>query len=866
MGNKTAKLTPMMQQYLELKEQYSDCIVMFRLGDFYEMFFEDAKIASKELEIALTGRDCGLAERAPMCGVPHHAVETYINKLILNGRKVAICDQLELPSAAQGIVKRGITRIITPGTVIENSMLTESENNYILCIAYQTESIGIAYCDVSTGEFCCAQLSDTQALLNEIARINPKEILVADSCVKETLVLLEKSVFKNTFVNPYYDGAFENEAAKKTLYAHFHMKSLAGFGIDEQCFSVGAAGALMQYLCDTQKNSLMHITKITVLSDNTNMIIDSSTRRNLELTQTLMEGAKKGSLLWLLDKTKTAMGARLLKKYVLQPLKNIDLINERLDAVSEIKDNLYLRNSLIDYLGGIYDLERIITKISYGTIDAKDCISLKNSINALPYIKNLLKDASSILLKRLYSELDDLHDIFDILECAINEDAPAGIMDGNIIKKGFSDEVDKLIEASTNGKTWLAELESREKAETGIKNLKVGYNKVFGYFIEVTKSNIAQVPYRYLRKQTLSNCERYITEELKEMEDTILGAEEKRCSVEYEVFLKIRDILGKNVSRMQSCALAVAALDVMQSYAFVAYENNYIRPAMVRDGRIEIEQGRHPVVESLVKQGFVPNDALLDCSQNNLLLITGPNMAGKSTYMRQVGLITLMAHIGCFVPAQKATICLVDRIFTRVGASDDLASGQSTFMVEMNELANILNNATPDSLLILDEIGRGTSTIDGLSIAWSSVEYIINHLHAKTLFATHYHELVELENMFDGIKNYSVAVKELASDIVFLHKIVEGGTDKSFGIEVAKLAGLPKIVISRAREFLDKLQNYEISITENSNIKKDTPQKAELPKCMQKIKKINTDLLTPLEALNFLNELKQELDDWSHDE
>ncbi|MEG0251782.1 MAG: DNA mismatch repair protein MutS, partial [Christensenellaceae bacterium] len=556
----------------------------------------------------------------------------------------------------------------------------------------------------------------------------------------------------------------------------------------------------------------------------------------------------------------------LLKKYVLQPLKNIDLINERLDAVSEIKDNLYLRNSLIDYLGGIYDLERIITKISYGTIDAKDCISLKNSINALPYIKNLLKDASSILLKRLYSELDDLHDIFDILECAINEDAPAGIMDGNIIKKGFSDEVDKLIEASTNGKTWLAELESREKAETGIKNLKVGYNKVFGYFIEVTKSNIAQVPYRYLRKQTLSNCERYITEELKEMEDTILGAEEKRCSVEYEVFLKIRDILGKNVSRMQSCALAVATLDVMQSYAFVAYENNYIRPAMVRDGRIEIEQGRHPVVESLVKQGFVPNDALLDCSQNNLLLITGPNMAGKSTYMRQVGLITLMAHIGCFVPAKKATICLVDRIFTRVGASDDLASGQSTFMVEMNELANILNNATPDSLLILDEIGRGTSTIDGLSIAWSSVEYIINHLHAKTLFATHYHELVELENMFDGIKNYSVAVKELASDIVFLHKIVEGGTDKSFGIEVAKLAGLPKIVISRAREFLDKLQNYEISITENSNIKKDTPQKAELPKCMQKIKKINTDLLTPLEALNFLNELKQELDDWSHDE
>ena len=594
------------------------------------------------------------------------------------------------------------------------------------------------------------------------------------------------------------------------------------------------------------------------------MTLDPNTRRNLELTQTLMEGGKRGSLLWLLDKTRTAMGARLLKKMILQPLKSLEAINERLSAVEEIKEGLYLRESLTDSLGSIYDLERIISRISYGSIDAKDCLSLKRSIKALPTVRELLKETASPLLGQVYQGLDDLQDIFILLDNAINEDAPVGIMDGNIIKPGYDEEIDRLISASKNGKLWLAELEAREKEETGIKNLKIGYNKVFGYYIEVTKSNLSQVPYRYLRKQTLANCERYITEELKEMEDTILGAEEKRKTLEYEAFLKIRSILGNNIVRIQACAARIALLDVLQSFACVAYENAYVRPEMTDDGILDIRNGRHPVVESIRRQEFVPNDAFLDNDKSNMLLITGPNMAGKSTYMRQAGLIVLMAHIGCFVPATSAHICLVDRIFTRVGASDDLASGQSTFMVEMNELANILNNATPKSLLILDEIGRGTSTTDGLSIAWASVEYIITNLRAKTLFATHYHELVELENMFAGIRNYSVAVKEMGHDIIFLHKIIKGGTDRSFGIDVAKLAGLPEQVISRARVFLDRFQEYEVSLGGLPAEKENSPQsKAELPECVKKISKVNIDTLTPIEALNLVYSLKKELTDES---
>ena len=857
-----AELTPMMKQYLDLKQEYPDCILMFRLGDFYEMFFEDAELAARVLEIALTGRNCGLEERAPMCGVPHHSVDSYISRLIENGYKVAICDQLEDPRIAKGIVKRGITRVVSPGTVIENSILNETENNYIMCIHYDADRFGVSYCDVSTGEFCTGELEDDAALLNEMTRLNPKEILIADSHAKELLVLTEKTRFKHTFVNPYYDWAFEQPAAEKALYGHFKVKSLKGFGCEGMNAAVCSAGALMQYLVDTQKNALLHITTIKTQNDRAYMVLDPSTRRNLELTQTLMEGGKKGSLLWLLDKTQTAMGARLLKKMILQPLKSLDAINGRLDAVGEIKDDLYLRNSLIDYLGSIYDLERIISRISYGTIDAKDCLSLKRSIAALPVVRGLLENIRSPLLQDIYRNTDDLSDIFELLDQAINEDAPVGIMDGNIIKPGYDEEIDRLISASKNGKDWLAELETREREETGIKNLKIGYNKVFGYYIEVTKSYLQQVPYRYLRKQTLTNCERYITEELKEMEDTILGAEEKRNALEYEVFLRIRDTLGDNVARIQSCAARIALLDVMQSFACVAYENAYVRPQMAEDGVLDIKNGRHPVVESIRKQEFVPNDALLDEGEQNMLLITGPNMAGKSTYMRQVGLIVLMAHIGCFVPATSAHICMVDRIFTRVGASDDLASGQSTFMVEMNELANILNNATPKSLLILDEIGRGTSTTDGLSIAWASVEYIIENLHAKTLFATHYHELVELENMFRGIRNYSVAVKEMGHDIIFLHKIIKGGTDRSFGVDVAKLAGLPEQVISRARVFLDRLQDYEISLNSGED-KQSAPEKpkAELPECVRRVAKVNIDTLTPIEALNLVYSLKKELSD-----
>ncbi|MEA4852672.1 MAG: DNA mismatch repair protein MutS [Christensenella sp.] len=862
-----ANLTPMMQQYLKLKEEYPDCILMFRLGDFYEMFFEDAVTASRVLELVLTGRNCGLEERAPMCGVPYHAIDTYLAKLVEAGYKVAICDQLEDPSVAKGIVKRGITRVVTPGTVVEKSVLDEHENNYILSVFFGSgEEAGICYCDVSTGEFCISETKDDAQLLNEMTRLAPKEILTADLQVKKLLSVIEKTPLKKSFVNPYFDWAFTTETAQKALCAHYKVQSLSAYGCDGYTDGICAGGALMQYLQDTQKNTLMHITTLKSLRDDSFMTLDPSTRRNLELTQTLMEGTKKGSLLWLLDKTKTAMGARLLKQYLLQPLKTLDKINDRLCAVEELFNDFYLRSSLGEALSEIYDLERIITRISYGTINARDCLALKSSLVALPGIKNLLSSTKSALLTEALEGLDGLEDIRDLLEQCINEDAPVSITDGGIIKKGYNEEADKLADAAINGKNWLVELEAREKEATGIKNLKIRYNKVFGYYIEVTKSNLTQVPYRYLRKQTLVNCERFITEELKEMEETILGAQEKRNALEYQLFLEIREKLAGAIERMQHCATRIALLDVMQSFASVAYENGYVRPNMSENGTISIKNGRHPVVESLLKNEFVPNDALLDNGNDAMLLITGPNMAGKSTYMRQVGLIVLMAHMGCFVPAESAEICLVDRVFTRVGASDNLASGQSTFMVEMNELANILNNATSRSLLILDEIGRGTSTTDGLSIAWASVEYIIEKLHAKTLFATHYHELVELEQMFSGIRNYSVAVKELGNDIVFLHKIIRGGTDRSFGVEVAKLAGLPAQVTDRANLFLEQLQDYRISLTENNeamirneDCKTDQSQHETAEKCLEAINHIQVDTLSPIEALNFIYQLKKEI-------
>ncbi len=858
-----AKLTPMMQQYVALKEEYADSILMFRLGDFYEMFFEDAKTASRELELVLTGRNCGMEERAPMCGIPHHAVDGYIARLIEKGYKVAICDQLEDPAAANGIVKRGVTRVVTPGTVVENSMLSETENSYILSLCMQEGGAGLCYCDVSTGEFCVLECADAQQLLNELIRINPKEIIAPDSSIKEVLKLQKSHQLRQAFVNPYFDWAYEEGGAREALTSHFKVKNLSAYGCGELDLAICAAGGLIQYLRDTQKNSLLHISRIVTVQDSEYMALDTTTIRNLELTQTIMTAKKRGSLLWLLDRTRTAPGARLLKKFVLQPLKTVDEINARLDAVAEIVDDIYLKNALSEHLRGIYDLERIMAKISYGTINARDCLSLRDSLNALPDIRALLSGAASSLLRGIYSDIDELEDVSALLLAAINEEPPVSITEGGIIKPGFEPEIDSLITASMNGRQWLAELQSREREATGIKNLKISYNKVFGYYIEVTKSYLSQVPYRYFRKQTLANCERFITDELKEMEEKILGAEEKKNRLEYETFTEIRDVLAKSMERIQKSAGAVALLDVLAAFAQAALENSYVRPTVSDNGIIELKESRHPVVEKMLGEGFVPNDVLLDMGKNNMLVITGPNMAGKSTYMRQTGLIVLMAHIGCFVPCAAARICLVDRLFTRVGASDDLAAGQSTFMVEMNELANILNNATENSLLILDEIGRGTSTIDGLSIAWASVEYIIKRLRAKTLFATHFHELVELENIYPEIHNCSVAVKEIGQEIIFLHKLVDGGTDRSFGIEVARLAGLPKEVIKSSRKQLARLQQNEFSLTATSAAPES---KKAVPAGVRALLKTNVDELSPIEALNMIYSLRAELEEEYADE
>ncbi len=857
-----AELTPMMQQYMRIKEEYSDCILLFRLGDFYEMFFDDAVSASRELDLVLTGRDCGMEERAPMCGVPYHAVDNYVARLLAKNHKVAICDQLEDPSQAQGMVKRGVTRVITPGTVTEPAMLTETENNYILCVCEGDEGSGVCYADVSTGEFVAYELAGNGGSIQaELARVNPKELLCPQGGVSRFAALLEDARFKRIYLNPYMDGAFEPLAAKDTLQSHFGPQEMADSGLLKKPAALYAAGALMRYLFETQMNSLAHINRIGVPDLHENMVIDPTCSRNLELVQTMMEGGKKGSLLWLLDKTKTSLGARMLKRVILRPLKSVEEINARLDAVAEIRENYSLLASLREALTGVYDLERLLSRISYGSLNARDCVSLKSSLLRLPAVKSLMAPLDVALLSKLNAQMDSLEDIAGLLEAAVEDDPPAGLRDGGIIKAGYNAEADRLREASDKGKDWLMELEAREREATGIKNLKVGYNKVFGYFLEVTKSYQSLVPYRYIRKQTLANCERYITDELKEMEETILNAEEKRCSVEYGIFLELRAMLEAAVPRIQQTAQAIAMLDVLQSFASVAYEYNYTRPQINDNGKIYIKDGRHPVIEKITKGSFVPNDVLLDRKENNLLLITGPNMAGKSTYMRQTGLIVIMAHIGCFVPASIARVCLVDRVFTRVGASDDLASGQSTFMVEMNELASILQNATRDSLIILDEIGRGTSTIDGLSIAWASVEYLLQNIGAKTLFATHYHELVELENRHPQIKNYSIAVKEFGREIVFLHKIIKGGTDKSFGVEVARLAGLPPELTESAKKMLTRLNRNEISILEEEkpDAPKDNGERHE--KLIARLKKVDVNTLTPLEALNLLGQVAQELAD-----
>ena len=831
---KCQNLTPMMQLYCETKEKYKDCILFYRLGDFYEMFFEDALIASKELEITLTGKDCGLEERAPMCGVPFHAVDGYLNKLVSKGYKVAICEQLEDPKQAKGLVKRDVIRVVTPGTNLDAQALDETRNNYLMCIVCMEDRYGLSVADISTGEYLVTELDSEKKLLDEINKFSPSEIIcnhsfyVSGVDIEDMKERLHISVFS---LDSWY---FDDALCARNLMEHFHVSSLSGLGLDAYSCGIIAAGALLQYLIETQKTSIANLTALTPYSISRYMVLDSSTRRNLELCETLREKNKRGSLLWVLDKTKTAMGARLLRRYLEQPLIEKEEIMQRLDAVEELKNNAITREELREYLNPVYDLERLISRISYQTANPRDLVAFKTSLSMLPHIKYIMKSLQSPMLAQLQEELDELTDLFTLVDSAIVDEPPISIRDGGFIKEGYNEEVDRLRQAKTEGKSWLAKLEAEEREKTGIKTMKVKYNKVFGYYLEVTNSYKDMVPDYYTRKQTLTNAERYITPELKELEETILGSEDKLTALEYDLYVEVRGKIADEILRIQKTAHAIAGVDVFASLALVAERGNYVKPSINEKGILNIKNGRHPVVEKMIPNDmFIANDTYLDNGKSRISIITGPNMAGKSTYMRQTALIVLMAQIGSFVPADAAKIGLVDRIFTRVGASDDLASGQSTFMVEMTEVANILRNATRSSLLILDEIGRGTSTFDGLSIAWAVVEYISNPklLGAKTLFATHYHELTELEGKLPGVNNYCIAVKENGDDIVFLRKIIQGGADKSYGIQVAKLAGVPDMVIERAKELAEELTNADITVhvqggdAESQKAKKTKTQK-----------------------------------------
>ena len=805
------QLSPMMQHYLETKEEYKDCILFYRLGDFYEMFFDDAKTVSRELEITLTGKDCGLEERAPMCGVPYHSVENYLNKLVQKGYKVAIAEQVEDPKTAKGLVKREVVRIVTPGTIINSGALDETKNNYLMSIVYLDRTFGISFVDVTTGDYYVTEVSSAQALIDEIYKFTPSEVVCNDAFFVSGADLDDLKGRLNFTLAPLENWYFSEEGCRKVLLEHFHIHSLEGLGLQEYETGMIAAGALMQYLYETQKSTMPHITSIHPYSTGRYMIIDTSTRRNLELTETLREKQKKGTLLWVFDKTKTAMGARLLRTYIEQPLIDKAAILERQDAIEELCEQYINREELREYLNPIYDLERLMGRISYNTANPRDLIAFKSSLAMLPHIKQALAGFRSELLKGIYENMDTLDDLYQLIEDAIIEEPPITIREGGIIKEGFNDDVDQFRKSKTEGKTWLSDLEIRERERTGIKTLKVKYNKIFGYCLEVTNSFKDKVPPDYTRRQTLVNAERYTTQELKNLEDMIMGAEDKLYALE---FCAVRDTIAGEVLRIQKSAKAVAQLDVLASLAAVAQRNQYVKPKINEKGIIDIKNGRHPVVELMIPNNmFVANDLYLDNNANRVAIITGPNMAGKSTYMRQAALITLMAQIGSFVPADSANIGICDRIFTRVGASDDLASGQSTFMVEMTEVANILRNATRQSLVVLDEIGRGTSTFDGMSIAWAVVEYIADTklLGAKTLFATHYHELTELEGALTGVNNYCIAVKEQGDDIVFLRKIIKGGADKSYGIQVAKLAGVPERIISRAKELVQELSDADIA-------------------------------------------------------
>jgi DNA mismatch repair protein MutS len=878
-----AELTPMMQQYMETKAQNPDCILFYRLGDFYEMFFDDALTASRELEITLTGKSCGLEERAPMCGVPYHAVDNYLNKLVAKGYKVAICEQMEDPKATKGLVKRDVVRIVTPGTNLAAQALDESKNNYLMCIVYIADRYGLSIADVTTGDYFVTELPDSAKLMDELYKFMPSEIICNEAFYMSGMDLDDLRERLGIAVYSLDSWYFDDAICREKLLEHFRVSSFAGLGLADFDCGIISAGALLQYLLETQKNDLSQLTRITPYITGKYMMLDSSTRRNLELTETLREKQKRGSLLWVLDKTKTAMGARTLRKYVEQPLIEKNEIQKRLDAVEELKKSTISREEIREYLTPVYDLERLITRITYGSANPRDLTAFRSSLEMLPHIRYILEEMKSPLLMDIRDEMDTLEDLCTLIKDSIIDDPPLAMKEGGIIRDGYNEEADTLRRAKSEGKGWLAKLEEDEREKTGIKNLKIKYNKVFGYYLEVTNSYKDMVPDYYSRKQTLANAERYITPKLKELEDTILGAEDKLYALEYELYSKVRNIIAGEVVRIQKTAKSVAALDVFTSLALVAERGNYTRPKINEKGIIDIKDGRHPVVERMIPNDmFISNDTYLDDKKQRISIITGPNMAGKSTYMRQAALIVLMAQLGSFVPAGSANIGLVDRIFTRVGASDDLASGQSTFMVEMTEVANILRNATSKSLLILDEIGRGTSTFDGLSIAWAVVEYIsdIRLLGAKTLFATHYHELTELEGKIENVNNYCIAVKEKGEDIVFLRKIVKGGADKSYGIQVAKLAGVPDIVIDRAKEIVDELSDEDITtrVSEIAAKEHETKRRGKVQKydevdiaqmslfdtvkdddVMEELKNIDVGNLTPVDALNTIYRLQNKL-------
>ena len=878
-----AKLSPMMVEYKKTKEQYPDCILFYRLGDFYEMFFEDAVTVSRELSLTLTGKECGLEERAPMCGVPYHAVESYLTKLVQKGYKVAIAEQMEDPKLAKGLVRREVIRVVTPGTLTSSQALDETKNNFLMGIVYLGDCFGIASCDITTGDFFVTEVQSERELLDELAHFTPSEIVCNQAFFMSGIDMDELKNRCQAYISALDPRFFSDDGCRRILKEHYRVASLDGLGLGDCPTGVIAAGAVMQYMYETQKSDLSHITSITPYSTGQYMVLDVSTRRNLELLETLREKQKRGTLLWVLDKTRTAMGARLLRSFIEQPLIRKEAILERQNGVEELNLNYISREEIREYLNSIYDLERLIGRISYKTANARDLLSFKSSLDMLPYIRDLLGEFTSPVLVQICEDLDPLEDLRDLIASAIVDEPPLSVREGNMIREGFNGEADQLRNAKTEGKTWLAELEARERDKTGIKNLKIKFNKVFGYYFEVTNSFKDLVPEYFVRKQTLVNAERFTTPELKELEDVILGAEDKLVSLEYDLFCQVRDQVASQVVRIQKTAKAIASIDVFTSLSLVATRNNYVKPKINEKGVIQIKNGRHPVVELMLRDDlFVANDTCLDNGKNRISIITGPNMAGKSTYMRQTALIVLMAQIGSFVPADEANIGICDRIFTRVGASDDLASGQSTFMVEMTEVANILRNATKNSLLILDEIGRGTSTFDGLAIAWAVVEYICNTkvLGAKTLFATHYHELTELEGTLSGVNNYCIAVKEQGDDIVFLRKIVKGGADKSYGIQVAKLAGVPDPVIRRAKELVEELASADITARAKEIAEMNTapgghkpvpkPDDVELAQLtlfdtvreddiIKEIGEMELGTMTPIDALNTLYRLQTRL-------